>query len=51
MLFREKIVYCGNHTKPENARRVRNAELLNVKAGDTYRYHFDLKHLISYLCP
>ena len=44
MLFREIIVYCGNHTKPANAWRVRNVELLNVKAGGTYHYYFDLKH-------
>lgn len=30
--------------------RVQNAELSNVKTGGTYRYHFDLKHLISDLC-
>jgi hypothetical protein len=51
MLFRKIIVYYGNHSKPANAWRVRNAEQLNVKAGGTYRYHFDLKHLISDPCP
>jgi len=43
MLFREIIVCCGNRTKPANAWRVRNVELLNVKAGGTYHYHLDLK--------
>lgn len=51
MPFREIIFDCGNHSKYANARHVRNAELLNVKAGDTYRYNFDLKLVISDLCP
>jgi hypothetical protein len=37
-LFKEMIaVYCENHTKP-----VTNSQLLTVKAGGTYSYHYAL---------
>jgi hypothetical protein len=41
MLFKEIIaVYWENHTKPINALCGHNAELLIVKAGGTYSYHW-----------
>jgi hypothetical protein len=36
------IGYCENHTKPINTLYGQNAELLNVKAGGTYGYHWAL---------
>jgi hypothetical protein len=43
MLFREIIVvYSENYTKPINTLHGQNAELLIVKAGGTYSYHWAL---------
>jgi hypothetical protein len=36
-------VYTENHTKPINTPCGQNAELLIVKAGGTYSYHWALK--------
>jgi hypothetical protein len=44
MLFREIIaVYSETHTKYINALFGQNAELLIVKTGGTYGYHWTLK--------
>jgi hypothetical protein len=44
MLFRETItVYYENHMKPTNTFSGENAELLNVRAGGTYSYHWAWK--------
>jgi hypothetical protein len=44
MLLREIIaVHTENHTKPINTLCGQNAELLIVKAGGTYSYHWALK--------
>jgi hypothetical protein len=44
MLFKEIIaVYFQNHTKSINSLCEQNAELLAVKAGDTYSRHWALK--------
>jgi hypothetical protein len=43
-LFREIIATSSeNHTKPTNKLRGQNTEILNVKAGSTYSYHWILK--------
>jgi hypothetical protein len=48
MLFYEIItVYCENRTKPINMFCGHYAELLTVKAGGTYTYHWDFKGLRS----
>jgi hypothetical protein len=40
-LFREIIaVYSENHTKPINTLCGQNAELLDVKTGGAYSYHW-----------
>jgi hypothetical protein len=45
MLFREIIaVYSENHMKPINTLCGQNEELLVVKAGGAYNYHWFLKH-------
>jgi hypothetical protein len=51
ILFGEIIaVYSENHTKPINALCGKNAELLNVEAGDTYSsYHCALKSLEHFI--
>jgi hypothetical protein len=42
--FREIIAVCSvNHTKPINTLRGQNAQLLIVRAGGTYSYHWALK--------
>jgi hypothetical protein len=47
-LFKEIIaVYSENYTKPINALRGKNAQLLNIKAGGTYTNHWALKDLIT----
>jgi hypothetical protein len=44
MLFKEIIaVYSENHTKSINTLYRQNAELLDVKAGGTYKHHLALK--------
>jgi hypothetical protein len=44
MFFNEIItVYSENHMKPMNLLCGQNAELLIVKAGGTYSYHWVLK--------
>jgi hypothetical protein len=44
MLFKEIIAVCSeNHKKPLNTLYGQNAELLNVKVGGTYSYHWALK--------
>jgi lipoate-protein ligase B len=44
MLFSEIItVRSENHTNTINALREQNSELVNVKAGGKYTYHFELK--------
>jgi hypothetical protein len=45
MLFYEIIIACseGKARKPINAICGKRAELLNVKAGGTYSYHYTLK--------
>jgi hypothetical protein len=44
MLFKEVIaVYSDSHTKPINTLCGQNAELLIIKAGGTYSYHWTLK--------
>jgi hypothetical protein len=44
MLFGEIIaLYSANHTKPVNTLCSQNAELLIVKVGGTYSYHWVLK--------
>jgi hypothetical protein len=56
MLFREIIaVYSGNLMKPMNLLCGQNAELLNVKARDTYSYHWAFRvkyfdHILRALC-
>jgi hypothetical protein len=43
-MFQEIIaVYSENHTKPINTLCGQNTELLNIKAGGTYSYHYALK--------
>jgi hypothetical protein len=43
-LFKEIIaVYSENHIKPMNALSGKNVELLNIKEGGTYSYHWALK--------
>jgi hypothetical protein len=43
-LFKEVIaVYSENHTKPINTLCGQNVELLFIKAGGTYSYHWVLK--------
>jgi hypothetical protein len=43
-MFRGKIaVYCDNHTKPVNTLCGQSAELLIVKVGGKYSYHWALK--------
>jgi hypothetical protein len=45
LLFRETVaVYCESHTKHINTLCGQNAELLNVKAGGTYSYHYAWKY-------
>jgi hypothetical protein len=45
MLFKEIIaVYSENHMKPINTLCGKNAELLIVKEGGTYSYHYALKN-------
>jgi hypothetical protein len=40
MLFRETVdVYWENHTEYTNTPCGQNAELFNIKVGDTYDYH------------
>jgi hypothetical protein len=44
MLFGETVaVYCENHTEHPDTLRGQNAELLNIKAGGTYSYHYTFK--------
>jgi hypothetical protein len=44
MLFKEIIpVYCKNRMKLINTLCGQNAELLFVKVGGTYSYHYTLK--------
>jgi hypothetical protein len=44
LMFKEIIfVYSKNHTKPINTLFRQNAELLIVKAGGTYSYHWASK--------
>jgi hypothetical protein len=44
MWFREIIAaYYENHTKPVNTLCEQNAELLTIKVGGTYSYHWALK--------
>jgi hypothetical protein len=43
MAFREIIAIYSNHMKPVNALCGQNAELLIIKPGGTYRYHWVLK--------
>jgi hypothetical protein len=46
MLFREIIaVYSENHMKPINTLCGQNAEILIIKAGGTYSYHWGFKGL------
>jgi hypothetical protein len=43
LLYKEIIaVYTENHTKHINTLCGQHTELLNVKAGGTYIYHWDL---------
>jgi hypothetical protein len=43
MLFKAVLaVYTENHTKPINTLRRTSVELLIVKAGGTYSYHWAL---------
>ena len=43
MLYREITAVCSPiHTKHINTLRGQNIELLNVKLGGTYSYHWDL---------
>jgi hypothetical protein len=44
ILFRKIIaVYSENHSKQINIMSEQNAELLIIKAGGTYSYHWSLK--------
>jgi len=44
MLYREKIAVCSHiHTKHIHIPCVQNVELLNIKPGGTYSYHWTLK--------
>ena len=46
MLYREIIAVCSQiHTKHINIMRRLNVEMLNVKPGGTYSYHWALKCL------
>jgi hypothetical protein len=48
MLYREIIAVCSEiHIKHINTVCGQNVELLNVKSGGTYSYHWALKGLIS----
>jgi hypothetical protein len=48
MLFSKIIaVYAENYRKPISTVCGKNAELLIVKAGGTYSYHWTLKGLFS----
>jgi hypothetical protein len=48
MLFRERTdVCCENNKKHINASVEKNAEVLIVKAGGAYSYHYDLKQKFS----
>jgi hypothetical protein len=50
LMFFNKIiaVYSEDHTKPINTLSGQNAELLMVKGGDTYSYHWILKGYTNY---
>jgi hypothetical protein len=44
MLFKEIIAVCSkNHTKPINTLCGQDVELISVKSGGTYRFHWALK--------
>jgi len=48
MLYREIMAVCSEiNTKHINTLCGQNVELLNVKPGGTYSYHWDLK---GYIC-
>ena len=51
MLYREIIAVCSQiHTKHTNTLCGQNVELLNVKPGDTYSNHWDLRRRLSDGC-